>query len=461
MRQSSRVSRRHFIQLGASAAAAYGLLGGPGSRREAYGATADTSGYKAIVCLFMYGGNNSFNWIVPTSATQYATYAQSRSNLALANSSLLPLNGTASDGASYGMHPACPEIQTLFNAGHVAVVCNIGTLVQPVTVAQAQSGAYPLPSQLFSHIDQETSWMTSIANSPERYGWAGRVADLLASQGGAPRLAYNISVGGSNYWQAGKSTVPYALGTSGAATLDVSSNTGYRNGLRAQTQQALIGLAQADANPMLQQYAAIENNARAKVGVVNSAFASAGGINTVFPSIPGDTGLGAQLHEVAQTIKAQSQIGDSRQFFFVQMNGFDTHNNELATQQSLLAILSQNLAAFWAALGEINMQNNVTLFTASDFGRSLGSNGNGSDHAWGGHSLVMGGAVLGGKYYGTMPNLAIGGPDDFGSGRIIPTTSTDQHAATLSRWFGIADSDLNGVFPNLSNFSVRNLGFLG
>ncbi len=429
-------------------------------RRPAFAATTDSGGYKAIVCLFMYGGNNSFNWFVPTSATQYATYATSRSNLALPVNSLLPLNGTASDGASYGIHPSCPEIQSLYNAGHAAVICNIGTLVRPVTPAQARSGAYPLPSQLFSHIDQETSWMTSIANSPERYGWAGRVADLLVSKGGSPNLSYNIDIGGSNYWQEGRLTEPYALGTSGAAILDVTG-TNYRNGLRAQAEMDLIAQAQADANPMLQQYAAIQNNASAKVNLVNNAFAAAGGITTTFPSIPGDTGLGAQLHEVVQTIKAQSQIGDNRQFFFVQLSGFDTHNLELSTQQALLGILSKNLNAFWTALGEIGQQSNVTLFTASDFGRSLGSNGDGSDHAWGGHSLVLGGAVQGGKYYGTMPNLAINGPDDFGNGRIVPTTSTDQHAATLSRWFGVADSDLNSIFPNLPNFTTRNLGFLG
>jgi uncharacterized protein (DUF1501 family) len=457
---SSIYSRRQFVQLGVSSLASIGALSTFGGMRNALAAT-DTSGYKAIVCVFLYGGNSSFNWVVPTSSAGYATYAKNRSNLALAQNSLLALNGAASDGNSYGFHPSCPQLQSLFNTNKLAVMCNVGTLVQPTTVAQAQGGSIALPSQLFSHIDQQTSWMTSIADSAERYGWAGRIADLMTSQGNSARLAFNIDVGGSNYWQAGQTANPYVLGTSGAAAMGVTGNSGYRNGSRAQAALDLVTQATPDANPLISQYAAIQTNAAAKVSLVNNALAAAGDLSTAFPNLPNDSGLGQQLHEVARCIKARSQIGDSRQMFFVMLNGFDTHNGELGTQQALLSVLSQNLHAFWTALGEISMQNNVTLFTASDFGRSVGSNGNGSDHAWGGHSVVMGGAVQGGKYYGSMPNLTLNGPNDFGSGRIIPTTATDQYAATIARWFGVADSDLNTVFPNLQNFSTRNLGFLG
>lgn len=455
------VSRREFVKLGASTLATCGLLGGLGVRRKVQAATVDTSSYKAVVCLFLYGGNNSFNMIVPASATGYSTYAKSRTNLALASNLLLPLNGTASDGYTYGMHPQLPKTRALFNAGHAAVIANVGTLVRPVTPTQARSGSYPLPPQLFSHIDQETSWMTGIADSIERFGWAGRVADLMTGQGLTPNLAYNITVGSENYWQAGRVTVPYALGSSGAPSLDVATNAGYRNGARAQAAMSLIQQANSDPNLMIQQYAQIQNNAADKVTLVNNALNAAGDLATPFVNQPNDSGLAAQLHEVARTIKARSQIGDTRQFFFVSLNGFDTHNNELATQQGLYGILDQNLNAFWTAMGEIGMQNDVTLFTASDFGRTLGSNSNGSDHAWGGHSIVLGGAVQGGKYYGTMPSLVVGGADDYGNGRIVPTTSIDQYAATLSRWFGVADSDLDTVFPNLKNFQVRNLGFLG
>lgn len=454
------LSRRDFVKLSAGSLATYGMLG-RGAAGQALAAPVDTSGYKAIVCLFLFGGNNSFNMVVPTSASGYADYLKARSNLALANNSLLPLNGTASDGNSYGLHPSCPEIQKLFNAGHAAVISNVGTLVKPVTVAQAQSGAYPLPSQLFSHVDQETSWMTCVADSVERYGWAGRVGDLMASQGIEPNLAYNITVGWDNYWQAGRDTIPYTLGQTGAPTLDVASYKGWRNGARFNAANDLLSQAQNDPNLMIQTYAQIQNNAAAKVTLVNNAMTAAGDLNTTFPTFNGDSGIGAQLHEVARAIKAHSQIGDMRQTFFVSLPGWDTHNKELDTQKFLYSVLSQNLNAFWNAMNELGLQNNVTLFTASDFGRSLGSNGDGSDHAWGGHSLVMGGAVQGGKYYGSMPSLVIGGANDFSNGRLIPTTSTDQYAATLARWFGVADSDLNTVFPNLKNFASRNLGFMG
>ncbi len=454
----SNVSRRDFVKLGASAAASFGMGSSLlADRAEA----ADVSGYKAIVCLFMFGGNNGFNWVVPTTSSAYSIYARSRANLALAGGSLLALNGTASDGNAYGMHPACPEIRNLYNSGKAAVICNVGTLVQPTSRAQAQAGSVSLPSQLFSHIDQETSWMTSIANSPERYGWAGRVADLLTSQHGTARVSYNINIGGQNYWQEGRTATPYALGTSGAATLGVTTSTSWRSGSRAAAENALIAQAKTDGNLMIPAYANIQNNAAAKVGIVDNAFSAAGSVSTSFPTYNNDSGLGAQLHEVAQTIKAHAGLGDTRQFFFVQMGGFDTHNGELATQQNLLSIVSKNVNSFWNALGEIGLQNSVTLFTASDFGRSLGSNGDGSDHAWGSHSLVVGGAVKGGKYYGKMPSLVMNGADDFGDGRIIPTTSTDQHAATLSKWFGVADTELNGVFPNLRNFATRDLGFMG
>jgi uncharacterized protein (DUF1501 family) len=455
------ISRRQFVKLGSSSiAASAGALHMSGGIQSVLAAPVDTSGYKALVCVFLYGGNNSFNWFVPRTDAAYNTYARSRGNLALANNTLLPLDGTASDGNQYGIHPSCPELQALFNApnGHAAIIGNIGTLVRPTTAAEARSGTVPLPPQLFSHIDQQTLWMTSTADSPEHYGWAGRVADLYAQQGINSQLSLNINVGGSNYWQEGQTSIPYVLGTNGAPILN-AANSGFRGGARSQAVQALLTQASNDNNLFIKEYATIQSNAAAKVTVVNTAFNAAGDLTTPFPTYPGDNSLGAQLHQVARCIKARTQIGDARQIFFVAMGGFDTHNGELATQANLLRILSQNLNSFWNAMGELGVQNNVTLFTASDFGRSLGSNGDGSDHAWGGHSLVLGGAVNPG-FYGSMPDLNIGGPNDMGNGRIVPTTSTDQHAATLSRWFGVADSDLDSVFPNLRNFATRNLGFV-
>lgn len=452
-------NRREFLSFGGRAAASASILATMGGLQSALAATADTTGYKALVCLFMAGGNNGFNTIVPTTAAGYTTYQRSRSNLALAQNSLLALNGVASDGYSYGLHPSCTDLRTLFNAGRAAVLGNVGTLVTPTTVAQARAGSVPLPLQLFSHSDQQTAWWTSIANGSERFGWAGRIADMYQRQGTNSRLAMNINVGGANYWQEGAAVNPYVLGPNGAPTRLTTDDSYFRGGARRQAALDLLNQSNGNANLMVSEFASIEANAASKVLLVNNALSAAGDITTVFPSFPGDNGLGSQLRAVARCIKARTQIGDSRQIFFVRLGGFDTHNNELAGQADLLNIVSRNIGAFQNAMTEIGQANNVTLFTASDFGRSLGSNGDGSDHAWGNHHFIVGGAVKGG-FYGRMPNLTIEGPDDIGAGRIVPTTSTDQYAATLARWFGVADADLNTLFPNLGNFSTRTLGFL-
>jgi len=448
------VTRRQLLRLGASSALLCSLGGlAPLAR------AADTSGYKALICLYLAGGNNGFNWIVPHTPAAYDSYAASRGNLAIARDQLQVLGGVASDGNAYGFHPNCPELRGLHADGRLAIVCNVGTLVQPTTKTQVVNGTVPVPLQLFSHIDQQTAWMTSLPDQLVRTGWAGRMADLLAQQSASAKLATNISIGGTNYWQEGQEAMPYTLGTSGAPTLDVLHNLNYRSGRRAAAAQALIDQGAADGHLMVAEFAGIFRQAEAKVNLVNEAMATAGDVQTVFPSFEGDDGLGEQLRAVARCIKARDGIGDSRQIFYVQIGGFDTHNSELTQQGKQLKTVSQNLQAFWGALQEIGMTGAVTLFTASDFGRSLGSNGDGSDHAWGNHHIVLGGAVRGG-YYGRMPSLIVGGDDDIGAGRILPTTSTDQYAATLAEWFGVAASDLPGLFPNLNRFSPATLGFM-
>ena len=461
----SSLSRRKFIGLSGGALASSSLLTTLSGFQRALAVTPDNSDYKALVCVFMFGGNDGFNWLVPNPATltgsdPYSVYSRSRSNLALARNSLLPLNGTASDGSAYGLHPSCPEIQTLFNNGNAAFLCNVGTLVRPTTAAQAKAGSVTLPSQLFSHIDQQTLWMTSTSNSLERYGWAGRVADFYDANGYSSSLPMNINVGDTNYWQEGRRTIPYGMGIDGAPVMNVTNNSAYyRSGTRQNAATALLSQATQDSNLLVSEYAAVQLGAAGKVSLVNNALAG-GDLSTQFGSWPGDGDLGKQLHQVARCIKARANFSSSRQIFFVGMGGFDTHNGLLNTQAALLGYLSKHLKSFWDSMSELGVQNKVTLFTASDFGRSLGSNGDGTDHAWGNHHLIMGGTVSGGRYYGTMPSLAIGGADDVGNGRVVPSTSTDQFASTLCRWFGIADSDLNSIFPNLANFGTRNLGFM-
>lgn len=449
------LTRRQLLRLGASSALLCSLGGLAPLARG-----ADTRGYKALVCLYLAGGNNGFNWIVPYTQAAYDTYATSRGNLALPRNALHVLPGVASDGYAYGFHPDCPELKTLFEDGRLAILGNVGTLVQPTTKTQVVNGTVPVPLQLFSHIDQQTAWMTSQPDQLSRTGWAGRMADLLVQQSVNANLATNISIGGTNYWQEGQEAMPYTLGTGGAPTLDVLHNLDYRSGRRAAAAQALIDQGAADGHLMVAEFARIFQQAEAKVELVNDAMSGAGPIATTFPVFEGDDGLGQQLRAVAQCIKARDSIGDSRQIFYVQIGGFDTHNNELNQQGKQLNTVSENLSAFWQALEEIGVTGSVTLFTASDFGRSLGSNGDGSDHAWGNHHIILGGAVQGGRYFGTMPSLRIGGVDDIGAGRILPTTSTDQYAATLAKWFGLADSELSAIFPNLARFSPTTLGFM-
>lgn len=454
------LSRRKFLGVAGRTLASTGLLASFGGIERAMADDmANTSGYRALVCLFLAGGNNGFNTVVPAGDSGFATYSASRRNLALERSTLLGLDGTASDGQSYGLHPSCPELRSLFNDGRMAIISNVGTLVQPTSVLQARNETVALPTHLFSHIDQQTAWWTSIADGRARLGWAGRMADFYNQQGYDPRLAMNISIGGANYWQEGARAIPYSLGAGGAPTLSAYTSSHFRNGRRAELTRGLVERATTDPSLMVREFAAIHNNAADKVSLVNSALNAAGPLQTEFPPVNNDQHLAAQLRQVARCIKARAQLGDSRQIFYVNLGGFDTHNDELSRQQALLGIVSQNIARFWEAINEIGEQNNVTLFTASDFGRGLTSNGDGSDHAWGNHHFVVGGAVRGG-YYGKMPSLELDGPDDVGAGRIVPTLSTDQYAATLANWFGVGFDALPGIFPNLVNFSTRNVGFM-
>jgi len=457
------LSRRRFLQVGVQSLASGALMSGLGlpGRTWANTATVDTQGYKALVCVFLLGGNDGFNMIVPAEGNAYTDYAQARSSLALSPADLIALNTPASDGQIYGFDAGCPELAGLFESGNLAVLSNVGTLIQPTTAAQARAGSVALPPQLFSHVDQQTAWMTGIPQSLDRIGWAGRIADALIAQGTQPRLAFNLDMGGANYWQSGRTTIPYVLGTGTAPQYNETSNTGYRNGLRAQASAGLLSLAQGDANVFVREYAAIRQNAADKVALVNSALAAAGDFATPFPAAsPGDSDLIGQLHEVARVIKAQAEIGDARQMFFVSLGGFDTHQNQLNVQRPLLSYLSRYLEVFWQAMNEIGLQDSVTVFTASDFGRSLSSNGDGADHGWGSHQLVLGGAVRGGRFYGQMPSWKIDGPDDYGAGRIVPSSSVDQYAATLAQWLGVDSSALTTLFPNLDQFSSPNLGFM-
>jgi uncharacterized protein (DUF1501 family) len=469
-------TRRHFIRQ--AACAALGTAALTSAIRDlrfmnAAVAQTNTPDYKALVCIFLQGGNDSNNLILPTIQAEYDDYAAIRTPvLAIPQSSILPISPLNSDGHDYGFHPACPELQALFAEGKLATLFNTGTLVYPLTRSEYQSGALRKPPQLFSHADQVTQWQTSIPDRPPLTGWGGRCADLMAAlQPGAP-ISLSVTLAGSNTFEVGNVISQYAVSTEGAIALSEVS------GARLHALTNILGLSypnmQADA------YAKVAQHSIDTGSLLNSAIAATSSANywvTPFPSTiatptggnPFNSTLGPQLKMVARLIEAGHRaFGMRRQIFFCQVGGYDLHTNQthgpnetaVGSHANLLAELSQSMFAFQRAMEQLGLSRNVTAFTASDFGRTFPSNGQGSDHGWGSHHLILGGAVKGQQTYGKFPTLAVNGPDDTSTGRWIPTTACDQYFATLATWFGVDTGNLATVFPNLGRFSTPNLAFL-
>ena len=486
------ISRREFIRR--AACAAVGTVAMTTAIQNlrlmnAAVAQSNISDYKALVCLFLNGGNDSNNLIVPTLTSEYGNYAAIRTPvLALPQGALLNLQvpGTANNyvdpaGHSYGLHPACPELQTLFSEGKLAPLFNAGTLVYPMTRAQYQSGILAKPPQLFSHADQQTQWQTSIPDQAPTTGWGGRCADLLNSvQPGAP-ISLSVSLAGANTFEVGNQVSQYAVSTSGAISLSGVS------GARLAALTNILGLNYA--NLQQQAYAGVALHSIQTGSLLNNAVTNSAATNywgSTFPStivVPNggtvnNSSLSAQLKMVARLIEAGHRaaasggFGMRRQIFFCQVGGYDLHTGQtnytsanpnnviIGAHANLLAELSQSLYAFQRGMEQLGLGQNVTAFTASDFGRTFPSNGQGTDHGWGSHHLICGGAVKGGKTYGKFPTLAVNGPDDTSTGRWIPTTAIDQYFATLATWFGVDSSNLGTLFPNLGRFSSPNLGFV-
>jgi uncharacterized protein (DUF1501 family) len=413
-----------------------------------------TQDYKALVCVFLFGGNDSNNLVVPYSTTGYAAYKKARAGLALAQASLLPVN-PPSGGAAFAFHPRFAGLQSLFNQQHLAVLANVGTLVQPTTRDQLQSRQAKLPVNLFSHADQQAQMQTASLEKVSETGWAGRVADRIQSTygGSFPTI---ISLAGANIFCEGLSA--RAIEASGNPARPLSGFGGSSNS--SNRLAALQSLLTFDTGVSLIQAASTEtSNALQDSQTLAAALASSPALATQFPN----SGLANQLKQVAQIISVREALGLQRQIFFVSQDGYDTHSDQLAQQDRLYNDLNQALSAFYQATAEIGVASQVTSFTLSDFGRTLQPDSTaGSDHAWGSHHLIMGGAIKGGDFYGTFPTLALGGPDDESDeGRWIPTTSLDQYAATMANWFGVAAADLPSIFPNLANFATPTVGVFG
>ncbi len=465
------LSRRRFIgQACCAAVGATGLLSSLASLRLIAAAaspgnnpvtgSATASDYKALVCLFLQGGNDANNLIIPADSAGYAAYVAARPNLALPLASALPITPAHSDGRSWALHPSLAGLQGLFGTGKTAILANVGTLAQPTTLAQYKSGKTPLPPQLFSHSDQQVQWQSSVAGKAPLTGWGGRLADLVNSLNTNNQISMSISLAGTNFFQVGTQVVQYAVSSNGAITF--SGTTGGNNPLRYTAQKDLFNATQT---PLFDTaFAGISSSAIASSDLLNTVLATAPTLVTQFPT----TSLGNQLKTVARMISTSAAVGLKRQVFFCQVGGYDLHASQVnaadtttGSHATLFSQLSVALTAFYNAINELGVANQVTAFTASDFGRTYSSNGDGTDHGWGSHHLIVGGAVRGGDIYGTMPNLTVNGPDDTGRGRWIPTTSVDEYSATLASWFGVSDTNLPVVLPNISRFAHPNLGFLG
>jgi uncharacterized protein (DUF1501 family) len=463
-------TRRDFIRRTCCSAAALGLASSF-SRFGLMNALAQsTNEYRALVCIFLFGGNDSNNLLVPNDSAGYANYQKIRGplangGLALDQGTLLPimaLNKQVNTGSNlFGLHPQLTDFQNLFNTNRLAFLANVGTLSQPITQAQYLAKSAAVPANLFSHSDQQQEWQTSAVSGFGSTGWAGRMADKLQPLNVNSTFPPITSVAGTAIFCTGQQTQPFAIipsatGTTAPGLTDTSTS-------RLQSLQQLLTFDTGIS--LIQSASTVTSNALADSSAISKSLSGSSALQTKFPT----TSIGLQLQQVAKLLQVRSTTALTRQIFFCSLGGFDTHSNQIVTQDTLYSQLGPAIAAFYNSTVELNLDHQVTTFTLSDFSRTFQpASGGGTDHAWGGVQLIAGGAVVGGDIYGKLPQFSLGGPDDVsktGNGRWIPTTSVDQYGATLGKWFGVSDADLALVFPNLANFTAQNLpanlGFLG
>jgi len=465
---SSPISRRRFLgQMNCAAISSLPILNTllnlklAGTLAAADNAAGD---YRALVCLFFSGGADSFNMLVPRGPSEYAEYKAVRGGVALPQASLRAINPQGLSGIELGLHSGLSNVRNLFEAGNAAFVANVGTLIEPVTKNDYDNDLKRLPLGLYSHSDQVEQWHTSMPHVRSSKGWAGRAGDILHSLNSLDTVSMNISLSGSNIWQSGEDVYEYTVSTYGAEPLD-----GYDPENADEYSTVPIRTKAIDSQMALRYQHLLSEAFRTKKASAMEAYHR---FNTATSAeLPGgvtfpDTYLASQFQMVAKAIAGHTQLGHSRQTFFIEYGGWDHHDGLIAAQAEMLPEADAAIKAFYDALTALGLQNNVTLFTASDFARTLSSDSGGTDHAWGGHQFVVGGAVNGRKLYGDYPSLTRDGDLDVGRGRIIPQIAVDSYFAELALWLGVPKSSLPDVFPNIGTFystssSSNPIGFLG
>lgn len=445
-------NRRQFLRFGGRMAASVGTASALGQLglMNAF-AQSSSSDYKALVCVFLFGGNDSNDTLLPLHDSGYTAYSNVRRTLAIPRAEILP--AIAQGNLSFGLHPNLTGLQSLFQSGQAAAIANVGTLVRPVTRAEYQANSRPVPSNLFSHSDQQQQWQSATPIGVAQSGWSGRLADQIRTLNTPSQFPAAVSVNGNTLQLIGLQTQPSQIASPNLAVTGQQNRVGDPERLNALQQI----LTMSTGATLVQAAGQRINDSLTVLRQADQAFTRLAPLTTVFPN----TSLGNQLRQIVRLIQIRREVGLRRQIFFASQGGYDTHENQRTVHVNLLGQLNDALLAFNQAMNELGMNDQVTLFTESEFSRTFQPNGSsGTDHAWGGHHFVTGAAVRPGLY-GTFPELALGGPSDSGGrGNWIPTTSLDQYGATLAKWFGVPTASLPAIFPNLGNFQTADLGFL-
>jgi uncharacterized protein (DUF1501 family) len=461
------ISRRNFMGQASCAAIGVSTLYSSLVNLKAFSAAALSNSsldpeYKALVCLFQSGGNDSFNMLMPRSTSEYNEYATTRSNLAIPLNDMLPIFPDLAGGRLFGIHPSMPRSQQLFNSGKLAYLSNVGTLVQPTTKEQYWAGDVDLPLGLYSHSDQGQQWMTGLPNGRSSTGWGGKVADLVNDMNNNPNISMNLSLSGTNIFQTGENTIEFALDAyNGSSGINGYGNVEEWNVFDRMRTQAINSMVDHEYQNMFQKtYIDVIRRSRDGHVQFEEAIGNVPTLQTTFS----DNYLSRSFQMAAYSIAAHEALGMKRQIFFIDYGGWDNHDEVLNTQAGLLYELDTAIGEFADAMAELGLGKQVTTFSLSEFSRTLTSNGNGTDHAWGGNVMVMGEDVIGKRIYGDYPTLALESTNELGYGVMLPQISTDQYFAELALWFGVSPSDLSTIFPVLTNFyqpsATHPIGFL-